>query len=218
MDKHSVIAFDIGGTIIRPVSGDWYLTLPLQEKLAGCGVSPDTMRTAMNRAKKQSPVPVRIASEREEAAANLAVYRTFFSLLPEHVQASEKELLFFSSYRTCSERLYEYDPAVIPVLAVVGRKKDLALFSNTVPSVIHYLRDAGILQLFRYQVFSCDRGMKKPDPAFFELFLSVVDRSPPEVALYDDSARVVQLADRMGIAGRLVQFDTLRSVLQKDFS
>ena len=217
MDKNRVITFDIGGTLIRPISGDWYFTIPLKNYLISRGISPCVMKECMQQAKKDCSIPVLIPSIQEERAANLSVYKAFFALLPESVQANEEELLYFSHYRTCSDLLYEFDADVLSLLESISRKNILALFSNTLPSVIHYLKSIGFLPLFHYKIFSCERGIKKPSIEFFDLLLSAVGCSPSNIVLYDDSMRVVQIANRIGIEAKRVQFDRLSSVLQKDF-
>ena len=218
MDKNKVISFDIGGTLIRPLSGDWYLTVPLKKYLIDCGFSPEVMGETMQQAKRLCAIPVLISSIQEEISANLSVYRSFFSLLPESAQANEEELLYFSHYRTRSELLYEFDTDVSPILESISRNNELALFSNTVPSVIHYLKSIGFLDMFQYKLFSCERGLKKPSAEFFDLFLSVVGKPSSNIVLYDDSVRVLQIANQFGIEGRLVQFEMLGSILRKDFS
>jgi putative hydrolase of the HAD superfamily len=94
--------------------------------------------------------------------------------------------------------------AVLPrVESLVGRVK-LVLLSNTNALHVAWLRPRlPLLQRFDAVLMSCEVGMVKPDPAFFQLALQRAGCAPGEAAFFDDLPEFVEAANALGIQGRL---------------
>lgn len=94
--------------------------------------------------------------------------------------------------------------AVLPcVERLVGRVK-LVLLSNTNALHVAWLRPRlPVLQRFDAVLMSCEVGLVKPDPAFFQLALQRAGCAPGEAAFFDDLPEFVEAASALGIQGRL---------------
>lgn len=94
--------------------------------------------------------------------------------------------------------------AVLPrVEGLVGRVK-LVLLSNT--NVLHaaFLRPRlPVLERFNHVLLSCEVGLVKPEPAFYQEALRRVGCAPGEAAFFDDVPEFVQAASALGIRGHL---------------
>jgi glucose-1-phosphatase len=94
--------------------------------------------------------------------------------------------------------------AVLPrVEGLVGRVK-LVLLSNT--NVLHaaFLRPRlPVLERFDHVLLSCEVGLVKPEPAFYQEALRRVGCAPEEAAFFDDVPEFVRAANALGIHGHL---------------
>lgn len=94
--------------------------------------------------------------------------------------------------------------AVLPyVEALEGRVKRV-LLSNTNHLHVAYLRPRlPLLQRFDAVLMSCEVGLVKPEPAFFQLALERAGCAPHEAAFFDDLPEYVEAANALGIRGHL---------------
>ncbi len=94
--------------------------------------------------------------------------------------------------------------AVLPrVEGLVGRVK-LALLSNT--NVLHaaFLRPRlPVLGRFDHLLLSCEVGLVKPEPAFYQEAVRRLGCAPEEVAFFDDLPEFVQAANALGLRGHV---------------
>lgn len=91
-------------------------------------------------------------------------------------------------------------PQCPEVLHTLKQDYHLSLLSNT--SLPHYTKVRDRYDILRHfdQVFlSYEIGSMKPDPMIFQHVLSVLDTPPETVAFFDDSARNVAAANKLGI-------------------
>jgi epoxide hydrolase-like predicted phosphatase len=79
----------------------------------------------------------------------------------------------------------------------------LAVLSNAPPGLAQWLDDWGMLDLFDVVFCSGDEGVKKPDPASFEITLERLDVAPEEAVFVDDTLGHVRAAQTLGIHGIL---------------
>lgn len=61
----------------------------------------------------------------------------------------------------------------------------------------------GLKKVFNGRYFSCDVGLKKPDPAYFETVLTQIGCTPEEAMFWDDKQDNVDVATSLGIMARL---------------
>jgi len=79
----------------------------------------------------------------------------------------------------------------------------LAVLSNAPPDLAQWLDDWGMLDLFDVVFCSGDEGVKKPDPAAFQLTLERLGVAPEEAVFIDDTLGHVQAAQALGVHGIL---------------
>jgi glucose-1-phosphatase len=114
------------------------------------------------------------------------------------VELSPEEFtLLWNSHFTLHEE-------VLPrVEGLVGRVK-LALLSNTNVAHAAWVKPRlPVLGRFDHLLLSCEVGLVKPEPAFFQEALRRLDCEPHEVAFFDDLPEFVQAADALGLRGHL---------------
>jgi putative hydrolase of the HAD superfamily len=94
--------------------------------------------------------------------------------------------------------------AVLPrVEGLVGRVK-LGLLSNTNVLHVAFLRPRlPVLERFDQVLLSCEVGLVKPEPAFYQEAVRRLGCAPEEVAFFDDVPEYVQAASALGIRGHL---------------
>ncbi len=79
----------------------------------------------------------------------------------------------------------------------------LAVLSNAPPNLAQWLTDWGMLDLFDVVFCSGDEGVKKPDPAAFQVTLERLGVAPEEAVFIDDTRGHVRAAQALGIHGIL---------------
>lgn len=93
-----------------------------------------------------------------------------------------------------------------------GRYK-LAVLSNSPPGLARWLDDWGILDLFDVVFCSGDEGVKKPDPAAFQITLERLGVAPREAVFIDDTLGHAKAAEALGVHGILF---TTAEALEKE--
>lgn len=76
-----------------------------------------------------------------------------------------------------------------PVLEAIAGRYPMVLVSNFYGNVESVLREYGILHLFRSIIESAVVGVRKPDPAIFQLGVDALGMKPEEVLVVGDSLR-----------------------------
>lgn len=75
-----------------------------------------------------------------------------------------------------------------------------AILSNMAPDLLCELRQAlDWLSDFEVQVWSCEHGIIKPDPAIYQLCLGQLNCEPQRVLFWDDRPRNVEAAQALGM-------------------
>jgi epoxide hydrolase-like predicted phosphatase len=118
-----------------------------------------------------------------------------------NLYASEAIDAFDQRYRA-DEALNEGVAELIRRLRSEGRYK-LAVLSNSPPGLARWLDEWGILDLFDVVFCSGDEGVKKPDPAAFEITLERLGVAPQEAVFIDDTTGHVETARGLGLKGIL---------------
>jgi epoxide hydrolase-like predicted phosphatase len=104
--------------------------------------------------------------------------------------------------------------ALIRRLRAGGRYK-LAVLSNAPPDLSRWLDEWGLLNLFDVVFCSGDEGIKKPDPAAFEITLERLGVAPGEAVFIDDAPGNVEVARSLGM--RAILFTTAEA-LEKELN
>lgn len=75
-----------------------------------------------------------------------------------------------------------------------------AILSNMPPDLLSELRQAfDWLSGFEVQIWSCEHGIIKPDPAIYQLCLKQLNCEPQRVLFFDDRPRNVEAAQALGM-------------------
>ena len=75
-----------------------------------------------------------------------------------------------------------------------------AILSNMPPDLLDGLRrNFGCLDNFEVQIWSCEHGIIKPDPAIYQLCLKQLNCEPRRVLFFDDRPRNVEAAQASGM-------------------
>ena len=108
-------------------------------------------------------------------------------MTPEEVEAG------FLALRKLHEPL-------IPVIERIRSFADVALLSNAMFGHGEMIIDGfGIRHLFDKVFFSCQHGMKKPDPRFYQLCVESFGKGYDEIYMIDDSAKNLAHLPEIGI-------------------
>ncbi len=124
---------------------------------------------------------------------------------------------------SCIEAWQAYvtvDPDALPVLRALRQSACLALISNYdhPPYVRCLLAQLGLAKMFDTIVISGEVGVKKPDPAIFEIALKATGLAPHEVTFVGDSEEDVQGARAAGLCPVLIYRNNRQaSHVLKDF-
>nr|WP_184080297.1 HAD family phosphatase [Nocardiopsis mwathae] len=110
----------------------------------------------------------------------------------------------------------EESAALLNRLAARGVR--LALLSNAPSDIAGALRHSPVLARFDAVFFSCDLGIRKPDPEIYRHVLAELGAAPEETVFVDDREENVLAAKRLGIdAHHHGAFDDLVSFLTARF-
>lgn len=103
------------------------------------------------------------------------------------------------------------------ILKVLKEHYHLSLLSNTNPAHYDKLRDRyDFYDFFDYLFLSHQLGMMKPDPAIFHHVVSQLGVAPEKIAFFDDGARNVAAARRIGMHAYQVHSpDAVMAVVQQ---
>jgi epoxide hydrolase-like predicted phosphatase len=177
------IIFDFGRVISaqKPMS----LFRGYEEEL---GIAPGTLNPIMfgSQAWEDTLLGRKTAAEFWEAIGPQLNLHT-----PEAVAA-------FGQRYHADEAINEDVVALIRRLRAEGRYK-LAVLSNAPPDLSRWLDTWGILDLFDTVFCSGDEGVKKPDPAAFEVTLERLGVEPEEAVFIDDAPGNVKVARSLGL-------------------
>ena len=73
--------------------------------------------------------------------------------------------------------------------------------NQTARRAAHMRQDLGYDDLFEVGVYSCEIGVAKPDPRYFERSVELIDAPADSVLFVDDRADNVEAARSVGLAG-----------------
>ena len=81
-----------------------------------------------------------------------------------------------------------------------------AILSNMPPDLLNEMRNSfDWLDDFEVQIWSCEHGIIKPDPAIYQLCLDALGCAPPRVLFFDDRPRNVEGARQTGMEAHVFE-------------
>ena len=196
------VFFDLGWTLVYPLSGDWEFTEPAQ-KLFNWEVyqSLPKERTAAVRKEANDYLEAHhhISTLEEEYDRMLQYFTIVAQKLPElgatrqDIEATALEKVYQSQHT------YNLMEDAIPTLEALKGRCKLGIISDTWPSIVPVLERFGILPYFDAITYSFQLGCFKPNPRMFQDALSKMGLPAQECVFIDDVARNLEGAAKVGI-------------------
>lgn len=115
---------------------------------------------------------------------------------PELNDSHAKELAHDKVY---NYQNYIFFADALPVLRRLKQHFKLGVISDTWPSAVHFLKDAGLYDLFDCFTFSYQLGVFKPDPALYQHALSGMGLPAEKTIFVDDCPDCLRGAKAHGI-------------------
>jgi HAD superfamily hydrolase (TIGR01509 family) len=198
------VILDSGGVMIRPVGGDWFPTLSLEEVLAERGVAWERDRladaVAAGYAYLDAVHHLPLRDETEERLVMARYHEVILAgvgveqdspALAREIQRREEARDSVEPYEWTLEVLTELRTRSIPVVVL----------SNAWPSLRRLHRGLGLDRYVRAMVISGEEGMSKPDARVFGRALEALGEPAERTIFVDDWPGHVEAANRLGMRG-----------------
>jgi len=199
-----VIFFDIGYTLIKPVSGDWSITNKLKELSKG-KIETKTRKElddAISVGGKYLK-PIHLCFTQEE---QIEQFTEFYTILNRelNLDLTKEEIIEAAIERSCNVKIYEPYEDAKEVLEVLSKKYKLGVISDTWPDVTNALKEFGLYDYFSFLTYSCHLNVFKPNEKMYRDALSKANVEPEETVFIDDLLRNVEAASKLGITPILI--------------
>ena len=197
------LIFDCGGVLVWPRLGEWNIPFGAAEILgprAGDIYSPKYVtayRQAVHWLDESRLVPD-VTAERHQ---RLEFVRSMDTLMQWHL--TESELTRLADDFTDNINRYGLFEDVVPSLKRWKPRYRLGMLSDAMPSILNFMDQWGILELFDATVISTHVGAIKPDPKMYAAILQKLNADPGECLFVDD--RVSNLEGAMAAGIKAVQ-------------
>jgi len=184
--KHLI--FDCGGVLVYPRMGDWNLPFATAEVLGPRARDIYTSRylLAHRESAKWLDEARRVAGVEEERVLRQEYIRSMNALMDWRMTPSEITRL--ADDFTDNIRRYGLFEDVKPWLNRWRQRFSLGILSDAMPSILVFLEQFGILDLFDGAVISTQVGAIKPDKRMFQAILAALDAEPGDCLFVDDRA------------------------------
>ena len=198
------VLLDSGHTLVRPLGGTWWPTLPFRKVASELGVDPDDPALpATHEAALAYLDEVHALETLEEEEAQ---FTQFYHLLFEALHIRGRDAL---AKRLAHETVYEQQLEMYEdSMEVVHELRDAGLavgvVSDSWPSLDLRYRMLGVRQYFDPFVISAPVGACKPDPRIFQVALDGIGLPPEQVFFVDDWPPLVEGAIEMGMDGAVI--------------
>jgi HAD superfamily hydrolase (TIGR01509 family) len=198
------VILDSGGVMIRPIGGEWFPTVSLEQilaerdiawerdKLAGAVAAGDAYLDAVHGVPLRDETEERVVMARyhEIVLAGVGVTRDGAALARE-IQAREEARDVVEPYKWTLEVLAELQARSIPVVVL----------SNAWPSLRRLHRGLGLDRFVKAMVISAEEGISKPDVRIFRTALAALGEPPDQTVFVDDWPDHIEAANGLGMRG-----------------
>ena len=132
--------------------------------------------------------------------------------LAEHMSSDE----FLAVWTEAMTHVMRIDPAMLSLLENLKGKYQLGALTNLTEHRYQFDLEQGLYEHFDFAVLSFQVGVRKPEPAFYELGLAQVEVEPSEVVFIDDLAQNTEAAAALGMQAVLfTNYENLTHELKK---
>lgn len=196
------IIFDLGYTLITPLTNDWVLTESFF-----------------------SFIPKETLHKQDPKKAFESFSNAYQKLKDDHVcHDTDKELKQWTqfyydfvngmeglslsmedAYIIAKDHTYNPDQFVLceDTIETLTKLKQqgykLGLLSDTWPSAVNFIKELGIYDFFDMRTYSFEEGKFKPDPEIFDTAIKRMELEPDEMLFVDDLLRNLIMAENFGM-------------------
>lgn len=201
------IFFDLGWTLLYPVSGNWmfsnFARAYFRQEILD-SLPQERVTAAMKQAMDHLDQNHQLDTIDQEYQQFLTYYTMVAEALPELglSQAQLRKVAEDHVYNLENVRLY---PASLPTLQALAGRYRLGIISDTWPSILSQLEHLGLSSFFQCATYSYTLGTYKPDPRMYQDALEKMGLPPEETIFVDDSTGNLQGAAALGIQPVLIQ-------------
>ncbi len=204
------VLLDSGHTLVRPLGGTWWPTLPFRSIAPELGIDPDAegMLEAHQSALAYLDENHALQTLEEEEQQFGTFYRLLFETLEIGPDAALADRL---AHETVYEQQLEmYDDSMEVVHEMRAADLRVGIVSDAWPSLDWRYRMLGVREHFDPFVISAQVGTTKPNPRIFRIALERIGLPAEQVFFVDDWPDCVQGAVRVGMHGAVIERDEKR--------
>ena len=197
--KHLI--FDCGGVLVYPRMGDWCLPLKTAEILGERAKDIHTSKYLLAHRESVGWLDEgRLVNDIEEERRLRREYiRAMDVRMDWHMTPEEIERL--TDDFTDNPRRYGMFEDVDPWLKRWRGRYSLGVLSDAFPSILKFMKQFGIYDLFDAVVISTQVGATKPDRRMYQAILDALNARPEDCLFVDDRASNLVGAAELGIQG-----------------
>lgn len=199
MKNIKYIILDFGKVLAYPTTGNWDLTPHLLELI-------DIKKLDIEKLKQKRKKYNYILSEKiETLEQEYDMYIRYYSSILENI---DKKIIEEISYdRTYNDDKYKLYDDVLETLKLLKQNYKLILLSDNWPSVIPYMKNNNIYELFDKIYISSIYGEEKKDKTFFNHPIKEFNIKPHEAIFIDDNESLLDIAKEKGLDVLLMDRD-----------
>lgn len=191
MKNIKYIILDFGKVLAYPITGNWDLTPRLLELI-------EIKKLDIEKLKQKRKQYNYILSEKiETLEQEYDMYIMYYSSILENI---DKKIIEEISYdRTYNDNKYKLYSDVLETLKTLKQNYKIILLSDNWPSVIPYMKNNNIYNLFDKIYISSIYGEEKKDKTFFNYPIKEFNIKPHEAIFIDDNEALLDIAKEKGL-------------------
>lgn len=176
------IIFDFGKVLGYPISGKWFLTQKFMSFLSNLNMDMNKVKDVISENKYLVKDDLPIKTLEEEYNMFISFYSNILDGLGLNKDMA-KEIAFDKVYNNSEYLLYD---DVKDVLNVLNKKYKLIMLTNNFPSIIDYLKNEDIYDLFDKVYVSSICETSKNEEKFFDMVINDYNIKESEALFIDD--------------------------------
>ena len=194
--------FDVGRTLIKPKSGNWFIT-PNFYNIVG-----DMDKELLEKAIKRN---LHLLDERDILTEDeeYDMFCKFYLNVLQNVryrEITEKVINALAYDCVYNDDKFIFYPDVKKELTKLSKEYDLYIISNAWPSTHRILKNYGIYDLFKKIYISSEQGYKKEDNTLFEIALQGININD-ENFFIDDRIDLLDISTQFGFIPIIIDRD-----------
>jgi len=198
------IFFDIGWTMERPATDDWFRTRSFYELYPDIRPSrfdPETFRHACAAALQYLTDHHDLHSLQDEEEVFTHYYQLLVSSLPGCTISDEDARKLAHAFACDDDKYVPIGPVQKTLALLKQQGYRLGIISDTYPSIVPQLTHAGLLKYFDCTTYSFALNTFKPDPRMYEDALAKMGLPAAETVFIDDLPGNLKAAESFGMHG-----------------